>query len=187
MPSLTYGRYVLFSATGIHLFAASMLVPIYALFAEEIGASVFQVGLLASTAFAAKFCVVLILRALADSISQPLYLLLLSYLLHGLAWASLLFVTTTTGLFIIQVINGFSYATGAPAYRTLLARHLPRSRAVRMYASWELIKAVTGLVASIIGAGIVAVAGFSVLFQVMVLLSILSFFWLWSMRKMLCS
>lgn len=187
MPSLTYGRYVLFSATGIHLFAASMLVPIYALFAEEIGASVLQIGLLISVAFAAKFVTVIGIRAFSDQILQPLYLLLASFFLHAIAWTLLIFATTLTELFLIQLINGVCYAFGAPAYRTLLARHLPRCRAVRTYASWELIKAVIGLVASSIGAGIVSLAGFTVLFQVMVLLALLSFVWLWSLRNRLCN
>ena len=185
MRFVAFPRTVLFIATGSLLFAAAMLTPIYALFAEDIGASVFQVGLLASTMFAVKFLSVFLLRTLVRYIRQPVYLLLTSYLLHAIAWSFLLVATTLSELFIVQAILGVAIASGSPSYRTLLARHLPRGRAVRMYASWELVKAATGLVASLAGASIVAAAGFSTLFQIMIFIAVLAFLWLWSMQRLL--
>ncbi len=158
---------ILFISNGILLFSASLLAPLYALFAEEVGASLVLVGILASTLFGCKTIAVILLRTFSSKITAAGEVFIISIVLHVVAWLILYSATEVWQLFVAQAFLGVSMAIGAPVYRMLLAQNLPVGREVRTYAVWEMIKAISGLLASVLGALIVTSYGFHTLFLLM--------------------
>ena len=165
---------ILFICMGILLFAASLLTPLYALFAEDLGASIVIVGLLASTLFGCKSVAVLLLRSVSNKITAAGKMFVIAILLHVIAWIVLFFANEIWHLFVAQAVLGVSIAIAAPVYRMLLAQNLPTGKEVRTYAVWEMIKALSGLLASVLGALVVTAYGFQVLFLVMAGLGLVS-------------
>jgi len=163
---------VLYITNGLFVFAGAMLVPLYAIYAENIGATIFLISALATVLLVSKFFATLAIRTLGDTFAQTEYLLIAGMLLRAVSWILLIFIPTIPGLFIVQVIFGVGDGVGSPAFRALFARHLEASQGVRRYSEWELITAASGAIGALAGGYVVTVYGFPVLLAVMATIAI---------------
>jgi len=166
----------LYIFNGIFVLAAWALIPIYALFAEEIGANLFTVSVLAAVLFASRALFVLLVRFFGDDICEKEYMLLAGFLVRALAWAALIFADSVVWLFVIQIFMGFGHAVGTPAFSALFARHLDKGREIEEFADWQIVSQLMAGVGSFTGGVVVTYFGFDTLFMIMSVLAFISFF-----------
>ncbi len=165
---------LLFLTNGIFVLAGIALVPIYALFAESVGANLITISLLASTLFVAKAIGTVLMHYFGDLLGTKKSWLICGFFLRSAGWISLVFASGVGFLFAIQIILGLSEGIGSPAFRALVAKNLDDGREVSEYADWEFILAVVGVVGTASGGFIASTFGFEVLFSVICLLGIIS-------------
>lgn len=179
-------RNLLFASNGLLFFASSLLVPLYALFAEDMGATITQVGLLAATAALVRSLSLVFMRTrgYTDSIATTLFQI--GAFLYASTWVSLTIATSVTHLFVIQITLGLAMAFVAPSFRTLLAESLHAGHEIVTYSHWELIKATLGAAAALSGGYIVSIFGFHTLFIVMSFISLAGLF-LYNVNSRICN
>lgn len=149
---------------SLFVMAGLALVPIYAIFAEEIGATVFIISALAATELVSRLAGTLLLRFVGDDIKEQEYMLVISYLLRAVAWGSLIFVGSIAPLFVIQVVLGFGDAIGTPSFMAVFAKHLDDGRQIAEYADYTFVRNLFGALGTLGGGLLVTHFGFAVLF-----------------------
>jgi hypothetical protein len=164
----------LFLSNGIFVFAGIAVTPIYALYAEGMGASLLIVSYLASTLFLAKIIGTISLRIVGSKIHSKKLLLISGFLLRALGWIILIFAGSLVMLFIVQAILGIGEAIGSTSFRAMVATNLDEGQEISEYAEWEIILAFTGIAGTVAGGLIVTHFGFITLFPIIALLAIIS-------------
>ena len=134
----------LFVSNAFFVFAETMLIPLYAIFVKDLGASILIISWLAATVFLVNIIGMLVLRYLGDSMFTPSELLVAGFVLRAVAWATLIFATTIPALFVIQAIIGLGQAIGSPGFLALFAKYVKEQTGIRSSADWGIIAAVTG-------------------------------------------
>jgi len=114
----------LYLSNGIFVFAGATLGPIYALFAEDIGADLFTVSALVATLLVSRIIFNGVVKKFGDQIRAKEDLLLTDFLIRAVVWLSFVFVGNVTGLFIIQILLGIGEAMSSPAFNVLFAKAL---------------------------------------------------------------
>jgi MFS family permease len=163
----------LFIGNSIFIFGGSLLVPVYALFATDIGASVVMTGLLFGAKFIATAVADLIIMKWPHWFKSTILVYQLSMFIRGAAWLCIGFYPSIEMLLIVQVITGLAEGFGTPAFSMLMANALDKGRQMQQWALWDLIKNPVLAASGIAGGYIVSNAGFPVLFYVMGVLALL--------------
>lgn len=153
-----------------------MLAPIYAFFAEDIGASIFVVSALATVFLISKLIFSLVVRKFGDTFKEKEYLLILGYLIRSIAWFSLVFVDSIFILFVVQAILGLGEAVGSPAFNAIFAKHLDGGKQIKEYAEYGIVGTLSTAIGTITGGYIVTQFGFTPVFIIMGTLAIVSSF-----------
>ncbi len=157
----------LYSSNAVFMVAESMLIPLYAIFAEELGASFVTIGYLAATAVAARIGGLIIVRYFDNGQFSSRYYLIGGFLLRGIAWAGLIFASTLPVLFIIQIIIGLGAAVGSPGFLAFFAEHLDEEERIKGSANWGIIEGIAGTIGTASAGYIVTYLGFDALFALM--------------------
>lgn len=152
---------------SLFMMAGLAIAPIYAVFLEGVGASVFMISLLTATLMAARLVTLVVVRFVGDALFEKEYLLIADYALRASAWGALIFIETIAPLFIVQAIVGISAGIGTPSFLAIFARHLDHGRQVSEYADYNISKFVFGIFGTVGGGWIVSTYSFDVLFAVM--------------------
>jgi len=163
---------VLYISNGVFVFAGALLVPFYALFAENVGASLVTVGALSSVLFISKLFGLIVVRICGDKIIRKEWMVAIGFLLRASGWLGLVFLPTIPGLFMMQIVLGFGDGIGSPAFRALFAMHLDRGHEVFRYSNWEIILTAAAATSAMAGGFIISHFGFSALFISMSILAI---------------
>jgi MFS family permease len=164
---------LLYLTNGIFVLAASLLGPLYAVYVQKLGNDVLTVSsswgifLLSATLF------VLLLSKFGDKIRKD-YLFLSAFLLRTFVFLAFIFVSNIPELFILQIVNGLGEAMGTPSFNAIFAEHLDRGHHVKDYSNWQIINNILTALATMLGGVIVYEYGFSHLFIVMAVLSLVS-------------
>lgn len=171
MTSSVKRLHLLYSAHGVFMLASIMLVPLFAIFATEAGASLLIVSYLGSAYFATKTIGVLMIRYITPTINQAGLCLQCSYLIKALCWLGLIFSNSIILVFAVQAVLGLAEGIQSPAFRTLTAHNLTPGKEMAQYADWEIILALTGIIGTSLGGYIATNYGFNGLFFIMIILS----------------
>ena len=170
----------LFSMAGL------ALVPIYAVFLEGIGATVFIISLLAALELGSKLIGTFILRFIGDGYKEKEYMIIISYLFRAVAWGSLCFVAAITPLFLIQILLGLGDAIGSPSFSAVFAAHLDKGKQIAEYSDYTLTKNLFGIIGTVGGGVIVTTFGFTYLFALMSFIALFCAFYIFIQpRKLL--
>lgn len=165
----------LYIFNGIFVFAAAMLTPIYALYAEHIGATLFIVSTLTAVFLLSRVFFTLLVRVWGDSIHEKEYLLLAGFFIRAIAWFSLVFADSVIFLYVIQILLGLGEAVGTPSFHAIFAKHLDTGKRISEYASWDIVATVSMAIGTLLGGYVVSIYGFETLFIIMSILALISF------------
>jgi sugar phosphate permease len=152
---------------SIFIFGGSLLVPVYALFTQSLGASIRMTGIL----FASKF----VANALADIVVMRYHHKLpsstdtyrISMAVRGAAWVCVGLYPSVLMLLAVQIVTGLAEGFGTPAFSLLMANNLDKGKDLKQWATWDLIKNPLIAISTTAGAWLVAGQGFALIFYLM--------------------
>jgi MFS family permease len=158
---------ILLGTNAIILFAAALLVPIYALFVEKVGGDLLDASL-AGAAFAMTTGVtVLLIGRLSDRVKENELLMILGYVVMGMGFVSCVWVDSMVKLFLAQIVIGFGNAIYSPAFDALYSKHLDPSNSGTEWGLWEAMNSFMAAGGAVTGGVIVNYFGFHALFVIM--------------------
>lgn len=162
-----------------------MLVPIYALFVQEVGGGALSAGLTAGALAFASGLSALLSGRFIDKFgrAKTQYFLIVGWSLIGVSCLLYLLVHSVTALFAVQIFAGFVKTISAPAFDTLYARHLDSTSTGQEYGVWEASFFVTAGIGSVLGGAVVSIYGFSGVFIVMAILAFLAASYIAALKK----
>jgi MFS family permease len=167
----------LFIGNSFFIFGGSLLVPVYALFADDIGASIQMMGLLFAAKFVANAFADLAVMRMGDHMGRTVMVYQASMIIRALAWIYIGFEPSLISLLLVQVVTGLAEGFGTPAFSMLMANNLDKGKHMQQWAMWDLIKNPVIAVASIAGGYIVTQLGFSSMFFIMGGLALVGGLW----------
>lgn len=157
------------------LIAASMIVPIYAVYVDKIGGDILDAGFAAGVFALVAGVTVLVAGKVTDEIENKGRIIGICYLLSGTGFLLYAVVDTMTQLLAVQVLVGLTQASAAPAFDALYTKHIGNPRyASSRWSIWEASNYFAIAIGSAGGAVIVKLFSFGVLFTAMAGLCFLS-------------
>jgi DHA1 family multidrug resistance protein-like MFS transporter len=167
------------------LISLGMLVPIYALFVEQVGGSALSAGLTGGALAFASAIAALLSGKIIDKVphDKTRYFLVLGWSLIGASALLYLLVDNIAALFLVQILFGFVKTISSPAFDTLYARHLDKSSAGQEYGIWEASFFVTAGIGSVLGGLIVTQFGFDGIFISMSVLAFMAAAYIAALKK----
>lgn len=165
---------VLFVASGIYVFAAQLLGPLYAVYVRGIDKAVTSVSISWATFMASSLLFTYLISLFGDKIKETEYLLIAGYALKGIIWFLYIFVTNFPQLILLQIFLGFSDSLHPSSFVAILAKHLDKGKYLAQYAKYKLVSQSASVLGILLGGAIVSNYGFIPLFVLMSVLSISS-------------
>jgi DHA1 family bicyclomycin/chloramphenicol resistance-like MFS transporter len=165
----------LFIINGIFVFAASLLGPLYAVFAQGVDKDVFAISFTWFAFLISTTLCLLMVGKYGDRVKRKNNLLLGGYLIRALVWFAFPLATSLPLLVFFQILLGAGEALGSPTYDAIFAEHLDRGKHIQEYTDWKLIYNLVSAVAVLAGGAVVTSYGFSALFFLMGILASVSF------------
>lgn len=165
---------ILLGTNGLVLAASAMLAPIYALFVEEVGGSLFDASI-TYAAFAGMGAIITFTSGkFADKAKESELIVVTGYLLISIGFFGYSFVDSVWTLAIAQAIVGAGQALYAPAFDALYSSNLDDGSYGSEWGAWETMSYIVSAICAILGGLIVSSYGFIPLFIIMGTLSIAS-------------
>ena len=141
-------RLTIFS-NGIQVFAATLLVPVFALFAQEIGGGLQLAGILFGISFITTAVVNLLIIRIHDRKLLDATLFKVGLIVEASAWTLLAIHEGIPLLVITQIILGISNAVGSPSFNSLMSGHLDKQLHISEWSRWDFIQNIATGAASI--------------------------------------
>ena len=161
------------AANSFFLLAAGMLGPIYALFVKEIGGGVLVAGSSWAIFMIVSGLGIFIMGGIQDNIKKDKLVIIIGYALESLGFLGYFFVSNVIHLFMVQLLLGISMVIQTPVFDSFYTKYLEKGRFASQWSAWEgMYFTITG-VAALIGAFLVKIFGFKVLFLIMFFLSLI--------------
>lgn len=159
---------------GIQVFAATLLVPVFALFIKEIGGGPELAGALFAVSFMTTAIGSLVVMRMRDTKILDKELFDTGMIMKLLAWILLAVHQSIPVLITAQIILGISTAIGSPAFGALISENLDRQKHLSEWSKWDFIyNTATGL-ASISSGFIIVSKGFDFLFLLMAAITLMA-------------
>jgi len=152
--------------------ALGMIGPIYAIFVQNIGGDVLDVGW---AYFTFTFTSGVILYLISRWENKVLYkekLVFIGYLINALGCLLYYFTDTKIMLFIVQAVLGIGIAVLSPAFDSLYSHFVKSDEEASDWGAWEAMGYIVAAIAAILGSLIVDAYGFRPLFLIMFLASL---------------
>lgn len=148
----------------LFVFAGGLLGPLYAIFAEGIGADIKTISFSLSVFMISATMGMIIIRKFGDQKYNKKNMLAVAYMIRAIAWLSFIFISSKSGLFFIQAILGIGEALGTPAYGALYAENLDKNKHMREFADRKILVNIGSAISVALGSLVVEKYGFNTLF-----------------------
>lgn len=160
---------------GLVLLAGAMLGPIYALFIEDIGGNLMDVGYVAAVFSLTAGVTTLISGRFSDKIKENEWILVIGYSIIAIGFFLMIFVNSLWQLLVVEILIGLGEAIYASVFDSIYTKHIKNpKKAGSEWAVWEMMSYFTAALGALIGAFIAQSFGFSVMFIIMTIISISS-------------
>lgn len=157
------------------LTAAGMYAPIQAVFVQEIGGDLLDVGIAVSLFAIAAGVTTFFLGVYSDRIKSKRRIVGIGYLVTAIGFLGYLSVDSVWSLFAVQVFIGLAQASYAPAFDAFYTGELrTRSKIAGKWGAWEAINYFAIAAGASLGALIASLWSFDVMFITMATLCALS-------------
>lgn len=160
-----------------------LLGPIYALYVEKLGGDI----LAAAGAYAIYSMVygvlVLVLGRVTDTVKESKYFVIAGFFIAAVSYAGYIVASTSIHLFFLQAILGIAQALNTPAFDSLYQKHMNNHTPASEWGEWEGVYYLTEGITAALGGGIAHFVGFTTLFLLMSLMSILTGTYLWLLPR----
>lgn len=149
------------------IFGGSLLVPVYALFSQSVGAGIQMTGILFAAKFIANAVADLIVMRMHDGFNQAVLTYRASMAVRALAWIYVGVDPSFTSLLLTQIITGLAEGFGTPAFTMIMAKSLDHGKHMKQWAAWDLIKNPLIAAAGVAAGFVVNHWGFAAMFYLM--------------------
>ncbi|HVE80941.1 MAG TPA: MFS transporter [Candidatus Dormibacteraeota bacterium] len=164
---------MLLAANLISLAGYYFFVPLYALFATEVGATPAVIGLLWSFYSLAMAVWILAIARFASRFNQD-KLVVLGFGMAAIGSASFFLVSDVTSLALALLVNSLVAGVLLPAYKTVYARNQDKGRESQEWSLYDSSSMLAIAAGSAIGGLIIATHGFTGIFTLMTLVQVLA-------------
>jgi len=165
------------------LIAGAMFGPIYAIFVEEIGGSLFDASFAAGLFALTAAITTVIAGTYVDNIRENKQVLVLGYVITGLGFLGYTYIDSVLGLFVVEMVLGVGEAVSWPAFDALYSRHLDKHKEGSEWAAYEAMAYLVGFFGAMAGGLIVTLFTFGTLFSLMAALCFISAVYLYLLPK----
>ena len=159
-------RIILYSS-DMWYFAAGMLGPLFAVFAEKVGGDVFDISWAYATYLIVTGVLIIVVGKISDIFNNKEKLLVLGYFLNTIFTFSYLFVSTPIHLFIVEAGLGLASALAWPTGDALYAKCEDENKDGYEWGLFTGGEFIVGGLGLIVGGLIVSHFSFKFLFIVM--------------------
>jgi MFS family permease len=163
-------------------FAESMLVPIYAAFAEKVGGSILDAGIAFAVFSMATGVVITIIGTRPWFQLHVRTCLMVGFLVSACCDASYVFVANRWQLFAVQIVAGLATGLIEPAWDSLFTDDIEHSSA-KHWSVWAGGSHLVAGAAALIGGVVVAYLSFSALFLSMCVIDAAAFVVAYTARR----
>ena len=174
---------ILLYTNSLILLSSSILGPIYAIYLNEIGASLFQasmaIGIFAIVAGITTFLV----GKYADT-HDPKKIMILGYFLIGLAFFLYNFTTSLAGIYCLQILIGLGEAIYSPAFDKTYTESMSKKHIGSTWGLWELSNYFSQAIGAVIGGLLSQYYGFGVIFISISCICFISCFWVYLSKEL---
>lgn len=165
---------VLLRASFLAIFAMGLFGPLYAIFVQEIGGDILDVGI-AYAIFSIATGLFILIFGTSKFFSSNIRLMVVSgYALWTIGYAGYFFVETPLQLFFVQIVLGIAGGILEPAWDSVYAAELEEAEASFHWSLWSGGQSLITGAAAFIGSFIVANYSFKLLFLIMSVFNLLS-------------
>lgn len=161
-----------------------LLGPLYAIYVNAIDTNILAITWSTVANISADTIFAFIIPKVVDRRQNIKELLLLGYLTRAVAFSLFIFARNIESIILLQVLIGIGQGLGMPAFDTIFAEHLETGEHIADYSEWHLISNVVMVAGTFIGGFIVKYYGFDIIFVLMALLSLVSFFGIYFNRDL---
>ena len=167
MRSLLFSLY---TTSWLSWFAAQMLGPIYAIFVQDIGGDILDVGIAWAIFTISMGILMIIFGKLEDTSFDKRNAVVFGFLLITMGTAGYLLIETPIHLFTVQAILGLGAAMAYPAWDALFMKSVSKKKESTAWAIQEGGIQIVAGIAAVAGSFIAMYYGFTVLFVSMMAL-----------------
>ena len=163
----------LLTTESIWSFGAGLFFPIFAIFSSDLGGDITDAGIAAAIFIFVTSVLEYPIGKLIDRYHEK-YFIVADYLLEALVFVGYIFVQNIFQLFILQAILGFANAIGDPAWESLYDRLTPNKKSGSSWANSHFLVGIFNAAGIMLGAYLVDLYGFSVVFALGAIFSVLA-------------
>jgi len=165
---------LIIASNGIQVFAATLLIPVFALFTQSIGGGPQLAGILFGISFLTTAVVNLIIIRIHDRKLLDANLYKVGMIVKAGAWTLLAIHQSIAVLVITQIILGLSDAIGSPSFNSLMSGHLDKQLHISEWSRWDFIQNIATGAASVLSGYIIVGFGFASLFSIMAAITLIA-------------
>ena len=180
---LNKSLWILVTTNTIMVFVIGLFAPFYAIFVQKIGGSLVFAGLSWAVLSIVSGVLILLFTKWELKVKEQELMIALGYLIRGAVFLSYAFMTSMPQLIFTQVLWGIAAAIGMPAFDALYSLHTDRDVSIAQWGGWEGIAAIASGVAALIGGIIIEAFGYSAIFIIMSLVSIILGTYIWRLPR----
>ena len=164
---------IFLTSFSFYVLAAGMFGPIYVIFVQNIGGDILAAGTASAIFMLISGIGIFIIGKLQDKIKRDKPIIILGNALTSLAFLGYYFVSNVNQLFLVQVLLGFSTVLKNPANDSFYTKFLEKGKFASQWAAWEgTWFTITGI-SALIGAFLVKIFNFKILFLIMFFTSLI--------------
>lgn len=165
---------ILLRASFLTIFAMSLFGPFYAIFVQEIGGDILDIGF-AYAIFSVATGLFILIFGTSKFFSENVRLMVvLGYIFWTIGYAGYFFVQNPVHLFLVQVILGIAGGILEPSWDSVYAAELGEAEASFHWSLWSGGQSLITGAAAFLGSFIVAYYSFGLLFVIMFAFNLLS-------------
>lgn len=172
---MNYKLKLILLSNSVQVFAATLIIPVFALFIKEVGGGPELAGVLFGISFFVTAVGNLVMIRVEDARLRDATFYKTGLLIKIAAWLLLAFYQSIPGLITAQIILGTASAIGAPSFASLVSEHLDKRKHISDWARWSFMENTVTAAASIMSGFIIVQHGFRFLFIAMALITLISF------------
>ncbi|MEK7570046.1 MAG: MFS transporter [Patescibacteria group bacterium] len=166
---------VLVSSYALSTFSEGIILPIYAVFVQQIGGDILEASGAIAIFLVVSGVTTIFIHRTRWSQTHRMQLLVYGWLLWVVGVAFYFFISNTLTLFVAQVIVALGNAIANPAFDAELDDHTDKKIKSYEWGIFEALQDIFAGVAAIVGGVVAATFGFKALISFMVVFATISF------------
>jgi len=160
---------------SIWSFGSGLFFPIFAIFSAQVGGDILDAGIAAAIFLFVTSVLEYPIGKLLTKHHEK-YFIVTDYFLEAFVFIGYIFVTNSIQLFVLQAILGLANAIGDPAWESLYGRSATEKNSGKLWADSHMYVGIFNAFGILLGAFLVNIYGFSSVFMIGAMFSLISGF-----------